>query len=65
MRIIVHKDKGCNLCQRMIYLLKKWGIKYTSVYDNPTQDRPYPYLELLDVQYEEMIEIIASGSLNV
>lgn len=63
MRLVVHKMTDCSLCAKCIKLLKHWGIVYREVYDNPIQDRPYPYITI-ELEYEELVDWIARGKIE-
>ena len=63
MKITIHKMKNCELCNKCKKLLKHWGIPHRTTYDNPTQNRPYPYLTI-ELEYEECIEWITEDRLN-
>jgi len=58
MKLLVHKMRDCQLCNKCIDLLIHWDIAFTSVYDYPVQDRPYPYITI-EYEYEEIIDMIA------
>ena len=60
MKLVVHKMHGCKLCTRCEKHLNEWGIPFRPVYDEPKQDRRYPYIEI-EIEYTELIEWMKRG----
>jgi len=63
MKIVVHKMHGCRLCRRCNKLLQHWNLPFKEVYDDPVQDRQYPYIEI-EYEYGEIVELISMGVLH-
>ena len=63
MKLVVHKMHGCQLCKKCEKLLRHWGIPFRPVYDEPKQDRLYPYVTI-ELEYEETVNWIAMEKLK-
>ena len=58
MKLVVHKMRGCPLCDKCLRLLAVWKISFKEVCDEPKQDRHYPYITI-ELEYEELVDWIA------
>lgn len=63
MKLVVHRMAGCLLCEKCEQLLSEWNIPFTSVYDKPKKDRPYPYITI-ELEYEEVMDWISREKLQ-
>jgi hypothetical protein len=63
MKLVVHKMKDCPLCDKCIKLLVVWKISYIEIYDEPEQDRLYPYITI-ELEYEELVDWIAREKID-
>jgi len=63
MKLMLHRMRKCKKCTKVMVLLHRFNISFQSLYDNPEQDRPYPYLTI-ELEHEEILHWISTEKLQ-